>query len=60
VEIEQLAFTVEYEDAYGVLYFENVMATDIADAKMHIQQRLPHVTIKAVTIVQANREDEQR
>lgn len=58
MEIEHLAFTVEYEDAYGVLYFENVMATDIADAKMLIQQRLPHVAIKAVTIVQAKREDE--
>ncbi len=51
MENEELEYTVEYQDGYGVLYFENVKASDLLDAEMQIRQRFPDVTIRAVTIV---------
>jgi len=51
VENEELEYTVEYQDGYGMLYFENVKATDLSDAKIQIRQRFPDVTIRAVTVV---------
>ncbi len=48
---EQTEYTVEYQDRYGVVYYRNVQATDIAEAKARIQQMLPDVTIRAVTSI---------
>lgn len=59
MENEELEYTVEYQDAYGVLYFEIVKASDLSDAKMQVQQRFPDVTIRAVTVVPHNNVDEQ-
>ncbi|NOU92504.1 hypothetical protein GC093_04550 [Paenibacillus sp. LMG 31456] len=47
------------QDAYGVFYFENVKASILSDAKIQVQQRLPDVKIRAVTMVLDNNEDEQ-
>jgi hypothetical protein len=51
MENEQIEYTVEYQDGYGVIYFENVKASDLSDAKMQIRQKSPDVTIRAVTVV---------
>lgn len=51
MENEQMEYTVEYQDAYGVLYFENVKASNLSDAKMRVLQRFPDIDIRAVTIV---------
>ncbi|MFC5470871.1 hypothetical protein ACFPPD_19465 [Cohnella suwonensis] len=59
MENEQIEYTVEYQDGYGVLYFENIKASDLSDAKMQIRQRFPDVTIRAVTVVPHNNRDEQ-
>ncbi|GGG78662.1 hypothetical protein [Paenibacillus radicis (ex Gao et al. 2016)] len=48
---EQIEYTVEYQDNYGVMYFENVKANNVAEAKMQISQRLPDVVIRAITVV---------
>jgi len=61
MENEQTEFTVEYQDSYGVAYYRNVKATDIAEAKVIILQMQPDVIIRAVTLVpndeNADRED---
>lgn len=54
MESEELEFTVEYQDGYGVLYFENVKASDLSQAKMQIRRMFPAVTIRAVTVVPHN------
>ncbi len=59
VDNEQIEYIVEYQDAYGVLYFENVKASNFSEAKMHIRQRLPDVVIRAVTIGSNKNGDEQ-
>jgi hypothetical protein len=59
VENEEHEYTVEYQDAYGVLYFENVKASNLSDAKMQVFQRLPDVNIRAVTIIPHENGDEQ-
>jgi|GEM_PF-1160365 len=59
VEPVELEYTVEYQDAYGVLYFENVKATDLSDAKMKIHQRYPDVVFRAVTAVPPTHGDKQ-
>lgn len=56
---EQIEYTVEYQDAYGVLYFENVKANNFAEAKTQIRQRFPDVVISAITIVSKKNGEEQ-
>ncbi|WP_240422072.1 hypothetical protein [Paenibacillus periandrae] len=51
MENEQTEFTVEYQDNYGVVYYRNVKATDIAEAKVIIRQMQPDVVIRAITLV---------
>jgi hypothetical protein len=47
----QHEYTVEYQDPrYGVTYFDNVLASSVADAKVQILSRHPEVKIQAVTI----------
>ncbi|MCC3372398.1 hypothetical protein [Cohnella sp. REN36] len=58
MENEELEYNVEYQDGYGVLYFEKVKAPELSDAKMQILQRFPDVTIRAVTVVPHNNNDE--
>jgi len=58
VENKELEYTVEYQDGYGVLYFDNVKASDLSDAKMQIRQRFPDVTIRAVTVAPHDNGDE--
>ncbi|MCQ6561202.1 hypothetical protein [Paenibacillus mendelii] len=53
---EQAAYTVEYQDNYGVLFYANVKASHAGDAKEQILQLHPDVLIRAVTRV-ANDED---
>ncbi|OBZ17230.1 hypothetical protein [Bacillus sp. FJAT-26390] len=48
---EQSQFTVEYQDHYGVVYYRNVKAANIAEANMIIRQKQPDVIIRAVTLV---------
>lgn len=59
VDNEKIEYTVEYQDAYGVLYFENVQANNFSEAEMQIRQRLPDVVVRAVTIVSKKNGDEQ-
>lgn len=47
---QQLEYTVEYQDGYGVTYFDNVVACSIADAKGLIRSRHPDVNIRAVAM----------
>ena len=49
MENEQTEYTVEYQDRYGVVYYRNVKAEDIAEAKAMIQLIQPDVIIRAVT-----------
>ncbi|WP_232695747.1 hypothetical protein [Brevibacillus daliensis] len=60
MENEQIEYTVEYQDTYGVLYFENVKAFNLSDAKMKIRQRFPDVFIRAVTTVPNSNGDDQQ
>ncbi|MFC4305287.1 hypothetical protein [Cohnella boryungensis] len=50
MESEQAEYTVEYQDTYGVVYYRNVKASDIAEAKALIRQGNPDVVIRAATI----------
>jgi hypothetical protein len=51
VENVQIEYTVEYQcPMYGVLYYQNVMAAGIADAKTAIRRVHPDVIIRAVTL----------
>lgn len=59
LENEELEYTVEYQDAYGVLYFENVKASNLSNAKMQVCQRFPDANIRAVTIITHDNGDEQ-
>ncbi|QWU14879.1 hypothetical protein SAMN04487895_10953 [Paenibacillus sophorae] len=56
---DRVEYTVEYQDTNGILYFENVKASNLSEAKVQIRQRLPDVFIRAVTIVPNQNEDEQ-
>ncbi|MNJ47486.1 hypothetical protein [Paenibacillus fonticola] len=58
MENDQIEFTVEYQDSNGVLYFENIKASNLSDAKMQVRQRFPDVNIRAVTIVPHDNGDE--
>ncbi|CAM3483687.1 hypothetical protein [Marinicrinis lubricantis] len=49
MENEQHAYTVEFQDNYGVLYFENVKAVNQYEAKMEIIRKFPDVYIRAVS-----------
>ncbi|GGF96460.1 hypothetical protein GCM10010912_46620 [Paenibacillus albidus] len=55
---KELEYTVEYQDSYGVIYFENIKASDLSDAKMQIRQRFPDVSIRAVTVIPHDNGDE--
>lgn len=59
VENEQIEYTVEYQDSYGVTYFENIKASDLSDAKTKIIQKFPDITIRAVTVFSQNNRDKQ-
>jgi hypothetical protein len=51
-------YTVEYQDPVnGVTYFDNVLASSIADAKGQIRSRHPDVYIRAVSM-NANNEQQ--
>ncbi|GIO16514.1 hypothetical protein J19TS2_60690 [Cohnella xylanilytica] len=43
MEKEQIEYTVEYLDRNGVVYFENVKASGLPDAKLQIRQKFPDV-----------------
>lgn len=58
MENEQIEYTVEYQDSYGVVYFENVKALSLSDAKMQVHQRFLEANIRAVTAVSHANEDE--
>ncbi|MFP4977517.1 hypothetical protein ACE6ED_19080 [Paenibacillus sp. CN-4] len=60
MENEQIEYTVEYQDSYGVVYFENVKALSLSDAKIQVHQRIPEANIRAVTAVSHANEDESR
>jgi hypothetical protein len=48
-------YTVEYQDPVnGVTYFDNVLASSIADAKGQIRSRHPDVYILAVSMTAIN------
>lgn len=51
MENEQIEYTVEYQDMYGVVYFKNVIATSFSEAKVQVSQQFPDVLIRAVTVV---------
>ncbi|MBB6695326.1 hypothetical protein H7B90_28410 [Cohnella xylanilytica] len=59
MEKKQIEYTVEYMDQNGVVYFENVKASGLSDAKRQIRQRFADVTIRAVTVVPHDQEHEQ-
>lgn len=54
MENKQLEYTVEYVDHLGVVYYENVQAAGVSEAKLLITGRFPDVTIRAVTVVEGS------
>ncbi|QHT59763.1 hypothetical protein GXP70_07225 [Paenibacillus lycopersici] len=50
MEQEQREYTVEYQDGYGVLYYETVTADGLSEAETQVRRRYPDVTIRAVTM----------
>ncbi|MGO4106472.1 hypothetical protein [Paenibacillus sp. YAF4_2] len=53
MENEQIDFSVEYHDPNGVVFYRNVRAVDIAEAKQIISLLHPEAVIRAVSLVPA-------
>lgn len=58
MEKEKAEYTVEYQDILGVVYYRNVKASDVAEAKALIRQGSPDIVIRAVTLVPDNSSSE--
>ncbi|CAM3395607.1 hypothetical protein PALU110988_20270 [Paenibacillus lupini] len=51
MENEQIDFSVEYQDTNGVVFYRNVKAEDVAEAKQIMNQLHPEAIIRAVSLV---------
>lgn len=51
MENEQKDFSVEYQDPNGVVFYRNVRAEDITEAKQIMNQLHPEANIRAVSLV---------
>lgn len=51
MENEQIDFSVEYQDTNGVVFYRNVRAEDVAEAKQIMKQLHPEAIIRAVSLV---------
>jgi hypothetical protein len=58
MDIDQQLYTVEFIDPFcSVVYYREILATDIGAAKNQIMNRHPDAIIRAVTLVQLIEEE---
>lgn len=57
---QQYVYTVEYQDLYGITYYEEVIASSTGAARGLVQSRRPDVHIRAVTMNPINEEQLER
>ncbi|PWV95892.1 hypothetical protein DFQ01_12467 [Paenibacillus cellulosilyticus] len=44
------AYTVEYQDLYGITYYDEVLASSIGDAERQVRSKRPEASIRAITL----------